>query len=92
MDYRRIQLIFEGEVLDQMPNAGITWVPLPKISARVCSSGWQNFSCIFNVFFRATKPEPLIYPLKELEALDKGNGSVRYNIEEIFIHPLYVSE
>ena len=41
---------------------------------------------------RTVKPSPKYYPKDELEKIDAGNGTKRLDIEEVFVHPLYVSE
>ncbi|CAG7833425.1 unnamed protein product, partial [Allacma fusca] len=64
MDYRRVQLLLQAEILDSTPNSGVT----------------------------GEKHQPKAYSDAELNKLDKGNGTIRLNIDEIFIHPLYVSE
>jgi len=38
------------------------------------------------------KQFPKYYPKDELEKVDAGNGTKRLDIEEVFVHPLYVSE
>lgn len=42
--------------------------------------------------FQKAGSEPKKYPLAELHDLDAGNGSRRVSIDEIIVHPLYVSE
>jgi len=43
-----------------------------------------------NIMFH--KPSAKTYAQEELTRLDAGNGSLRLNIDEIIVHPLYVSE
>jgi len=38
------------------------------------------------------KSKPRRYTKAELNKLDKGNGTLRFSADEIFVHPLYISE
>jgi hypothetical protein len=38
------------------------------------------------------KPKPKKYEASELVQLDAGNGTLRFTPEEVYVHPLYVSE